>query len=195
MESSKEKVAEDITEDVDAKDSKSKLAPGTIEDFANLDIRVGKILDVWNNPESTTMYCEKIDIGFEVREIGTGVRSCIPIEKVEGLVLVMANLRPKKCGSFVSNGMVLCAGNKDDTLFEFLRPPQDAKVGERVTVEGYDKILQEQGKTINSKKKYLEKSLPAMRTDSEGYATFQGKKWTTSAGYIKVAALVDSQIT
>jgi methionine--tRNA ligase beta chain len=176
-------------------DGGKKLAPGTLEDFAQLDIRVGKILEVWNHPESDGMYCEKIDIGSEVREIGTGVRKCIPIDKVEGLVLVMANLRPKKCGGFVSNGMVMCAGNAEETVFEFMRPPADSKVGERITLEDYDKISQDVCKQLNSKKKYLEKCFPIMKTDKDCYATILGKRWKTSAGFIKSATLAESSIS
>jgi aminoacyl tRNA synthase complex-interacting multifunctional protein 1 len=39
-----------------------------------MDIRVGKIVEVWKHPDSTKLYCEKIDIGNGViRQIASGL--------------------------------------------------------------------------------------------------------------------------
>ncbi len=46
------------------------------------------------HPESENLYCEKIDMGDEVREIASGLQKFVPIEKMSGLVLVLANLAP-----------------------------------------------------------------------------------------------------
>ena len=44
-------------------------------DFAKLDIRVGELVEVWNHPESTKLYCEKISCGDdEPREVCSGLR-------------------------------------------------------------------------------------------------------------------------
>lgn len=103
--------------------------------------------------------------------------------------------------------MVLCAGNDDHTAVELLRPDEskqilnyfepilESKIGERVTLEGYDKISQEPEKVIDPKKKILETVLPHLKTDSEGYATFQGKKLKTSAGFIKAKSLKNCPIS
>jgi len=42
---------------------------------------------------------------------------------MSGLVLVMANLKPRKLAGFESNGMVVCASNGDHSAVEILRPP------------------------------------------------------------------------
>lgn len=81
-----------------------------MEDFARMDIRVGKITEVWKvkhhlrisltpkkHPESDKLYCEKINIGDEVREIGSGLQKFVTEEEMtDGLVLVLANLKARK---------------------------------------------------------------------------------------------------
>ena len=74
------------------------------------------------HPNSEKLYCEKIDLGDEVREIASGVQKEISIENMSGLVLVASNLKPRKLGGFQSNGMVLMASNSDHTIIELLRP-------------------------------------------------------------------------
>ena len=41
-----------------------------------------------------------------------------------GLVLVAANLKPKKLGGFMSNGMVMMASNPEHTIIELLKPEE-----------------------------------------------------------------------
>lgn len=45
-------------------------------------------------------------------------------------MIVFANLKPRKLVDFMSDGMVMCAGN--GTTTELIRPPEGCKVGERV---------------------------------------------------------------
>lgn len=47
------------------------------------------------HPESENLYCEKIDIGTEIREIASGLQKFIKIEDMTGLVAVMVNLKPR----------------------------------------------------------------------------------------------------
>ena len=52
---------------------------------------------------------------------------------------------------------------------------KDSKVGERVTLEGYDKISQEKAAAIDPKKhKVLENVLPSLKTDATGFAKYLG---------------------
>ena len=41
---------------------------------------------------------------------------------MSGLVLVAANLKPKKLAGFTSNGMVLMASSSDHSIIEILKP-------------------------------------------------------------------------
>lgn len=80
---------------------------------------------------------EKIDLGEgSLRTIGSGLQEFIPLEEMtEGLCVVFANLKPRKLADIMSEGMVMCASNTDHTQVEIMRPPEGAKVGERVTLE------------------------------------------------------------
>jgi len=170
---------------------------GLLEDFARLDIRVGNIVECWVHPDSDKLYCEKIDIGDgEIREIGSGLQKFVNLSDMKGLVLVLANLKPRKLGGFPSHGMVMCAGNADHTVVELLRPPAGAKVGERVTLEGYDKITQAKEKPLDDKKhKTIEKTFPYLKTNGSLEATYNNLRLLTSAGTIKAASLKNSPIS
>ena len=51
----------------------------------------------FQHPESDKLYCEKIDIGGEIREIASGLQKFITLEEMTSdLVLVLANLKPRK---------------------------------------------------------------------------------------------------
>ena len=57
-------------------------------------------INVKKHPESDYLYCEKINMGDEVREIGSGLQKNVPMEEMKGLVCVMANLKPRKLAGF-----------------------------------------------------------------------------------------------
>lgn len=94
--------------------------------FNDVDLRVGKVLEIKNKENSEEIYLLKIDLGEgSHRNIGTGLRKYVSPEEFLGKnVLVFANLKPKKLGDFVSEGMVLCSYNEDETKFELPRPHQ-----------------------------------------------------------------------
>ena len=45
-----------------------------IKYFKSLDIRVGKIIECYPHKDSDKLYCEKIDLGFEVRNVASGLQ-------------------------------------------------------------------------------------------------------------------------
>lgn len=46
-----------------------------------MDFRVGKIIEVQPNPNSKTLYNEKVDIGNgEIRSVASGLQEYIPLE-------------------------------------------------------------------------------------------------------------------
>jgi aminoacyl tRNA synthase complex-interacting multifunctional protein 1 len=61
-------------------------------------------------------------VGKELREIASGLQEHVPIQNMKGKVIVMANLKPKPVGGFVSNGMVVCSSDKEHKQFELLVP-------------------------------------------------------------------------
>lgn len=62
---------------------------------------------------------------------------------MSGLVVVAMNLKPKKVANFMSNGMVLCASGPNKSKIEIMRPPADAKLGERVKLEGQESLFKD----------------------------------------------------
>lgn len=113
------------------------------------------------------------------------------------LCVVFANLKPRKLAHIMSQGMVLCASNADHTAVELLRPPAGAKVGERVFLEGQpiDGFSQDPQPELKPKKKYMEQFLTLAKTNDDCEASYNGVKWMTSAGPLKVASLKNSGIS
>jgi methionine--tRNA ligase beta chain len=96
--------------------SKKGLAQDTGDanqpEFTKVDIRVGKIVKVWNHETADKLFCEQIDLGEETgpREIASGLREHYTLEEMQDrMVLVVCNLKAAKIVGFVSNGMVLAA--------------------------------------------------------------------------------------
>mmetsp|Transcript_26098 Transcript_26098/g.49464 ORF Transcript_26098/g.49464 Transcript_26098/m.49464 type:complete len:88 (+) Transcript_26098:3-266(+) len=75
--------------------------------------------------------------------------------------------------------MVMCASNSDGSV-KFVEPPADAKIGERVMVEGYDGEPATENQVI--KKKMLEQIFPDLKTNAAGIACYKGVPLTTTAG-------------
>lgn len=76
----------------------------------------------------------------------------------------MANLKPRPLGGFESNGMVICASDKDKKNFEILVP--DGPVGDRLYLQGYEQLFATGQEIIPlMKKKTLERCLEHFRTD------------------------------
>ncbi len=151
-------------------------------DASALDIRVGKIIEVWEHAESDKLWCEKVDLGeSQPRQILSGLRKFYSKEEMQDrIVLVLCNLKKRNLVGVSSHGMVLCASNADHTAVEFVIPPDGAKVGERVTFEGYDGDAVAENPF--AKKKMLEKLAPDLKTDDNGTVVWKGAKSVTSAG-------------
>lgn len=172
-----------------AKPAKAKPVKAATPLFASLDIRVGVISKAWKHPESEKLYCEEIDIGEEEpKQIASGLQAFYSLEEMQNRkVLVLLNLKPAKLGGFKSHGMVLCACDEAHENVQFVEPPADAKVGERVTVAS------ESGEPLSAaqikKQKVLEKVSPDFVTDDSCVATYKGEQIMTSAGPCTVKSL------
>ena len=150
-------------------------------DVSVVDIRVGKIVRAWEHPEADKLWAEEIDVGLEKPlQVCSGLREFKTLEDMTNAdVLVICNMKPNKMRGLNSEAMVLCASNEDHTKVDFVKPPSGAKIGERVTFEGFEGAPE---KVLNPKKKQLDKVLPKLKTDADGVACYDGKKAMTSAG-------------
>lgn len=159
------------------KKEKKEKAPAVKKEsdtsFSVLDIRVGVIKKVWKHPGADALYVEEIDIGEpNPRQIVSGLAKFLSEEQMMNRkVIVLANVKASKVRDVLSAGLVLCASNSDHTQCEPVVPPSDAKIGEKVTVEGCDGAPEE---TLNPKKKQFEKIQPDLATDASGIACYQG---------------------
>jgi methionine--tRNA ligase beta chain len=91
---------------------KKKNAPaGPQPLFTKLDLRVGKIVKVWEHPDSEKLWCEEIDVGEDKpRQIVSGLRAWYTKEQMLGKRLIaVCNLKTAKLGGVPSAGMVMCA--------------------------------------------------------------------------------------
>jgi methionine--tRNA ligase beta chain len=152
-----------------------------------LDIRVGRITKVWAHEEADKLYCEEIDVGeAEPRKIASGLRPYLSAEDLDGrMVLVLCNLKERKLAGFPSHGMVLCASNEDHTEVKLVSVPVDAKIGERITVPGFDfegEDGQPYAENKVGKKKVFEQIAPFLKTSEYGVPEFAGRPLLTSAG-------------
>jgi len=165
-------------------------------DVTALDIRVGKIIEVWEHEASDKLWCEKIDLGEgEPRQVLSGLRAFYKKEEMQGRnVLVLCNLKARNLAGVSSHGMVLCASNADHSAVEFVIPPEGAKIGERVMFEGLTGEPEPENKV--AKKKILEKLAPDLKTNNDGVVVWKGIKSGTSAGpCVASKGMKDAQVS
>jgi len=108
------------------------LAPEiTIDDFAKVDLRVARIIQAEAVPEAKKLLKLTLDLGFETRTVFAGIKSAYSPEQLEGkLVVMVANLKPRKMRFGISEGMVLAG--QDGTL-SLIQPERDLKPGSKVS--------------------------------------------------------------
>ncbi len=81
------------------------------EQFAKVDLRVGKVLKAENHPNADKLLKLTVDLGEgEPRTILAGLKQWYKPEDLEGkLIIVVANLKPRKMRGILSQGMLLAA--------------------------------------------------------------------------------------
>ncbi|MBQ7712635.1 MAG: methionine--tRNA ligase [Clostridia bacterium] len=82
----------------------------TIDDFAKVGLRVGKVVSAEKMPKTDKLLVMKVEVGAETRTIVSGIAKWYtPEEMVGKQVVVVANLAPHTFRGVVSEGMLLCA--------------------------------------------------------------------------------------
>ena len=117
-----------------AAEQKSEPAADTIdiEQFANVDLRVAKIVKAEAVDGADKLLQLTLDLGDEKRNVFAGIKSAYQPADLEGrLVVAVANLAPRKMRFGVSEGMVLAAGPGGEDIF-LLSVDSGAKPGMRV---------------------------------------------------------------
>lgn len=86
----------------------------TIDDFAKVELKVGKILTAEKVEKSKKLLHFSVDTGDRVRSIVSGVaKFYTPEEMVGKEVVVVTNLKPATLGGVLSEGMILFAENEE----------------------------------------------------------------------------------
>lgn len=99
------------------------------EDFAKIDLRVGKILSAEKVEKADKLLKLTVDLGFEQRTIVSGIAEHFKPEEIIGKqVTIVANLAPRKLRGIESKGMILMAENSDGKL-QFVNPDSDFQLG------------------------------------------------------------------
>ena len=87
----------------------------TIDDFAKVELRVGTVVKCEKHPKADKLLVSQIDLGYETRQIVSGIASHYkPEEMVGKKVVVVVNLKPAKLRGVESQGMILAGENGDD---------------------------------------------------------------------------------
>ena len=103
----------------------------SIEDFAKLKLKIGKILSVERIEKADKLLKIKVDIGTSTKQIVAGISQWYKPEELVGkLVCVVANLKPAKLRGVLSEGMLLAATGKE--YVTILSPEKEVKPGSKV---------------------------------------------------------------
>lgn len=103
----------------------------TYDDFAKLEIRVAKIIEVDRIPGKTKIIKGIIDLGEEKRQVIIGGAEYYQPEDLVGKrVIVLANLEPRKIGGVESNAMLLAADDNDKPFW--LTVSEDVPLGTKI---------------------------------------------------------------
>ncbi|WP_108650954.1 methionine--tRNA ligase [Dongshaea marina] len=102
------------------------------DDFIKLDLRVARVISAEGIPEAKKLLKLQLDLGGETRQVFAGIKAAYePEQLVDKLVVMVANLAPRKMRFGVSEGMVLMAGS-DDKELKIISPETGAKPGQRI---------------------------------------------------------------
>ena len=104
-----------------------------IEDFMKVDLRVAEVLDAAHVEGSDKLLQLTLNVGeAEPRNVFSGIREFYAPEDLKGkLVVMVANLAPRKMRFGISNGMVLAAGNGEGVWV--ISAESGAKPGDKVS--------------------------------------------------------------
>ena len=87
----------------------------SFEEFAKLDLRVARIIEVSDHPNADKLLVLKVDMGDHVRQLVAGIRGSYQAAEMVGRqIVVVANLAPRVVRGVESQGMLLAAGDESD---------------------------------------------------------------------------------
>jgi methionyl-tRNA synthetase len=104
-----------------------------LEEFQKTELRVARVVEASYVDGADKLLKLKLDVGDEERTVFSGIRSSYePAALTNRLVILVANLAPRKMRFGVSQGMVLAASGDEPGIF-LLSPDSGAKPGMKVS--------------------------------------------------------------
>lgn len=165
--------------------------PPSFDPLIPLNLCVGRITRIWKHPSKDRLYCQEVEIGTETRTIASGLVGLVAESALlNSLVVVLTNLKPRRMGDFLSQGMLLCASWEG--VVEPLRPPMGAKPGDVISIAGIESAPMPE---LPPKKNYWEQASERMLISSTGEVTYNDQPLQTSAGSILVPTLRKGKIS
>jgi methionyl-tRNA synthetase len=133
VEASKEDLAKETATPISGRLADEPLADEiSFDDFIKVDLRVARIVSANHVEGADKLLQLNLDIGGEMRQVFSGIKSSYDPADLEGRLTVMvANLAPRKMRFGMSEGMVLAAA--DEQGIYLLAPDSGAQPGQRVT--------------------------------------------------------------
>ncbi len=115
------------------KENVVKIPEIGIDEFAKVQLKVGKVIECKKVENADKLLCSQIDVGEEApRTIVSGIAKFYsPEEMVGKSVIVVTNLKPVKLRGILSQGMVLCAEDKEGKLC-LVAPSADMAPGSEI---------------------------------------------------------------
>ena len=102
-----------------------------IEDFAKVQLRVGKIVAAERVEKSDKLVKLKVDIGTEIRQVVAGIgKHYAPEQLLDKQIVIVANLKPAKLMGVESQGMLLAASSGE--LLSVVTPDKEIAPGAKV---------------------------------------------------------------
>tara|TARA_B100000902_G_scaffold18931_1_gene22726 strand:+ start:371 stop:2350 length:1980 start_codon:yes stop_codon:yes gene_type:complete len=124
-----EKMKEENNKETAVEEDVDKI---TIDDFIKVDLRVAKVINAKELEDSRKLLELEVDLGDETRTIFAGIKkSYSPNELIGKLVVVIANLKPRKMKFGTSNGMVLATQHDGDIII--IQPEKDVSPGSKIS--------------------------------------------------------------
>ncbi len=108
-------------------------APASMEDFSKLDLRVARVVEARLVEGADRLLALTLDVGDRQCQVFAGIRAAYDPERLQGrLVVMVANLEPRKMRFGLSEGMVLAAGNGGADV-RLLTVDEGGRPGQKVT--------------------------------------------------------------
>jgi len=93
------------------------MATISIDDFRNLELRVGTITAAAPHPNADRLVVLTVDLGTEQRQLVAGIRAHYEPQSLVGKqIIVVANLQPTTLRGVESQGMLLAASDEQGRL-------------------------------------------------------------------------------